>query len=182
MTVRPAEPGDGAAVAEVFLAARSQLTYLPELHTERETRAWIDDAVLGECETWGSEENGRVVGYAALSRHMLEHLYVHPQAQGKGVGTELLTLAKRRRPAGFRLWVFQRNEGARRFYEGHGLRLVELTDGSANEEREPDALYEWRPAAASIRDPAAGAREPGSRRSPRSSASSRPPGRPLRPA
>ncbi len=54
-------------------------------------------------------------------------------------------VAKRRRPEGFRLWVFQKNEGARRFYERHGFRLVELTDGSRNEEREPDALYEWTP-------------------------------------
>jgi hypothetical protein len=34
---------------------------------------------------------------------------------------------------------------ARSFYERRGLRLVELTDGAGNEEREPDALYEWRP-------------------------------------
>jgi hypothetical protein len=25
------------------------------------------------------------------------------------------------------------------------MRVVELTDGSRNEEREPDALYEWLP-------------------------------------
>ena len=53
--------------------------------------------------------------------------------------------AKELRPAGFRLWVFQRNDGARRFYERHGLTLVELTDGAGNEEREPDARYDWRP-------------------------------------
>ena len=53
--------------------------------------------------------------------------------------------AKERRPSGFRLWVFQRNVGAREFYEQHGFPLVELTDGSGNEEREPDALYEWAP-------------------------------------
>ena len=33
----------------------------------------------------------------------------------------------------------------RRFYERNGCRVVELTDGSGNEEREPDALYEWAP-------------------------------------
>jgi hypothetical protein len=48
-------------------------------------------------------------------------------------------------PSGFRLWVFLQNAPARRFYERHGLRLVEETDGSRNEERTPDALYEWRP-------------------------------------
>ena len=41
------------------------------------------------------------------------------------------------------LWVFQKNEGARRFYERHGFELVKLTDGAENMEREPDALYRW---------------------------------------
>ncbi|HET7923886.1 MAG TPA: hypothetical protein VFL30_03255, partial [Rhodanobacteraceae bacterium] len=57
----------------------------------------------------------------------------------------LLATAKERRPHGFTLWVFQQNGRARRFYERHGLRCVELTDGRQNEERMPDALYEWRP-------------------------------------
>ena len=43
-----------------------------------------------------------------------------------------------------RLWTFQRNQRARRFYERRGFRLVLLTDGADNEEKEPDALYEWR--------------------------------------
>jgi hypothetical protein len=34
---------------------------------------------------------------------------------------------------------------ARRFYERHGLRAVRFTDGTGNEEKTPDALYEWRP-------------------------------------
>ena len=43
-----------------------------------------------------------------------------------------------------RLWVFQQNTPAIGFYRRRGFRLVELTDASGNEEREPDALYEWR--------------------------------------
>jgi putative acetyltransferase len=41
------------------------------------------------------------------------------------------------------LWTFQANAQARRFYEHRGFRLVELTDGSANEEETPDARYRW---------------------------------------
>jgi putative acetyltransferase len=41
-----------------------------------------------------------------------------------------------------RLWTFQRNAGARRFYERNGFAAVELTDGLGNEEREPDVRYE----------------------------------------
>jgi hypothetical protein len=42
------------------------------------------------------------------------------------------------------LWVFQKNIGARRFYERRGFRAIKETDGTGNEEREPDALVEWR--------------------------------------
>ena len=42
------------------------------------------------------------------------------------------------------LWTFQRNAQARRFYEARGFALVKETDGAANEEKEPDALYLWK--------------------------------------
>ena len=92
-----------------------------------------------------AEDGGRIVGMAALSAEMLDQLYVHPDAQGGGAGSALLDRAKERRPAGFTFWVFQQNVAARRFYERRGCRLVKLTDGSGNEEKTPDALYEWRP-------------------------------------
>ena len=42
-----------------------------------------------------------------------------------------------------RLYTFQQNSGSRRFYERHGFGLLRLTDGKDNEERCPDALYEF---------------------------------------
>ena len=92
-------------------------------------------------------ENGdtAVLGFAILSADQLLQLHVSPDEQNKGIGGLLLERAKERRPGGFSLWVFQQNEGARRFYERHGLELVQLTDGQGNEEREPDAQYAWRP-------------------------------------
>jgi GNAT superfamily N-acetyltransferase len=76
---------------------------------------------------------------------MLYHLYVYPELHGHGAGSELFARVQELRPDGFRLWVFQRNTQAREFYEHRGMRVVELTDGSENEEREPDALYQWKP-------------------------------------
>ena len=73
---------------------------------------------------------------------MDRQLYVHPGAQGRGVGSALLDLAKTTGDR-LQLWTFQRNLAARRFYERHGFVLVEETDGARNEEREPDALYRW---------------------------------------
>jgi GNAT superfamily N-acetyltransferase len=143
--IRRATVADADAVADVFIPSFAGLTYLPRLHTEDDTRGWIRNVVLDQYEVWVAEEAGAIVGFAALSDDTLEQLYVHPEAQGKGLGAQLLEKAKEHRPNGFGLWVFQQNEGARRFYDRHGFRLVELTDGSRNEERVPDALYEWRP-------------------------------------
>jgi ribosomal protein S18 acetylase RimI-like enzyme len=82
-------------------------------------------------------------GFASVRSGVLEHLYVSPQLQGNGLGTLLLATAKEESPGGLRLHVFQRNLSARRFYERHGFKLVQLRDGSSNEEGEPDAVYEW---------------------------------------
>jgi ribosomal protein S18 acetylase RimI-like enzyme len=144
MEVRLAEPEDAEAVADVFIPSFESLTFLPMLHSHDEHRAFVR-SLLERHEVWVAEEDGRVVGMAVLSERMLDHIYVHPDAQDRGVGGALLRQAKARRPGGFTLWVFQQNAGARRFYERHGLRAVRFTDGSENEEKTPDALYEWRP-------------------------------------
>ena len=144
--LRGARPDDAPAVAEVFLAARADaMPYLPDLHTDAETRVWIREVVLTGYEVVVAEVGDRLGGFAALDADMLAHLYVHPDLQRRGIGDALLARVRELRPDGFRLWVFQRNAGARNFYERRGLRVVELTDGAGNEEREPDALYEWRP-------------------------------------
>jgi len=148
--LRRARPEDADELAVILRTAmHGAMPSLPELHTPDEDRRFLRDAVLPNQEVWVAEVDGRPVGFAALGSRdgadYLQHIYVAPEFQGRGLGTELIERAKTRRAAGFRLWVFQKNNGARRFYEKHGLQVVELTDGSANDEREPDALYEWVP-------------------------------------
>ena len=142
--VRLAGPDDAGAVAAVYIASFATLAFLPKLHTDGEIRGFIRHTVE-TSEVWVAEDGGAIVGMASLSTEMLDHFYVHPDAQGRGAGGALLEKAKERRPGGFTFWVFQQNERARRFYERRGCRVVKLTDGSGNEEKTPDALYEWRP-------------------------------------
>ena len=142
--LRRAVETDAEAAAEVFLRARAEMRYLPRLHTDDETRAFFRDVVMREQEVWVADVAGRVVGFIALSDAMIEHLYVAPGEQGRGVGRTLLDHAKSRRPGGLELWVFRDNAGARRFYERHGLVLLYETNGSGNEEKLPDARYAWR--------------------------------------
>lgn len=43
-----------------------------------------------------------------------------------------------------RLYIFQANAGASRFYEQHGYTAIAFYEGTDNEERYPEVLYEWR--------------------------------------
>ncbi len=140
--IRRAAEADSEAAAEIFLAARATMSYLPRLHTDEEMRASIGDAVR-ESETWVAERNGKVVGFAVIDGGWLEHLYVHPSRFDTATGSRLFKQVTQRHPNGFQILVFQQNTGARRFYERHGCALVRLTDGENNEEQLPDALYVW---------------------------------------
>ncbi|GAB2578783.1 GNAT family N-acetyltransferase [Streptomyces capparidis] len=144
--VRAGAAADAEAVCEVFLAARAEaMPYLPRLHTDEETLAWFRHVVLPGQRVWVAVGPGAgdVLGFAAVEGEMLNHLYVRPDVQGRGVGSALLGAV---RDAGWErlaLRVFQRNTRARAFYERHGFRAVDADDGSGNEENEPDLAYQW---------------------------------------
>jgi putative acetyltransferase len=145
-SLRRAAPEDAPALTDIHVRARREcMSYLPENHTPQEILEWVREVLLTNEEVWVAEREGRVVGFLALSDDVLYHLYVYPELHGQGAGSELFARVQELRPEGFRLWVFQRNTQAREFYEHRGMRVIELTDGSENEEREPDALYEWKP-------------------------------------
>jgi ribosomal protein S18 acetylase RimI-like enzyme len=145
LRIRTAGPDDATAITRLFLDSKATLTFLPNLHTDEETFHFIAHIVLRDQEVLVAETDGEIGGFIAMHADMVEHLYVRPDLFRRGIGGALLRRAKERLPSGFRLWVFQQNAPARRFYERHGLTLVEETDGSRNEERTPDALYEWTP-------------------------------------
>ncbi len=144
VVLRRAEPSDAAAIADVWL--RSFGAALPSVrraNSEDEVRRWIRDVLVPRHDAWVAEADGAVVGVLALSAGWLDQLYLDPAWRGRGLGDRLIALAKRLRPAGLQLWTFQVNEPAQRFYERHGFVVVERTDGSRNEEREPDVRYIW---------------------------------------
>lgn len=63
--------------------------------------------------------DGVTVGFAACSEEVLDALYVLPEARGQGVGSRLLAAL----PQARQLWVLQRNDGARHFYERRGWQI-----------------------------------------------------------
>jgi putative acetyltransferase len=118
------------------------LPWLARLHTPAEDRAFYRDQVFKSCEVWGAERQSKLVGIIAFRQDWIDQLYVLPDAQGHGVGSDLLEVAQGAFPL-LNLWTFQRNLRARRFYEANGFVVVRETDGADNEEKEPDVLYRW---------------------------------------
>jgi putative acetyltransferase len=119
-----------------------RLPWLSGLHTPDEDREFYRQHVFSAFAVWGVLSSDVLLGIIAFREDWIDQLYVLPGAQRRGVGTALLEIAKSQAKE-LQLWTFQRNAPARRFYERHGFVLVKETDGSENEEREPDALYRW---------------------------------------
>jgi GNAT superfamily N-acetyltransferase len=142
VTLRPALPGDVESIVSVHLSSRGTAAMPPGIHPEHEVRAWLTER-LDLDEVWAAEVDGEVAAYARFTETWLDDLYVAPDRAGQGLGSALLDLVKARRPEGFCLWVFEMNAPARGFYARHGLVELERTDGSGNEEKQPDIKMAW---------------------------------------
>jgi GNAT superfamily N-acetyltransferase len=144
LTIRRATAGDAQAIGSLYLASRDDaLPGLHNAHTDDEVRGWIARVLLPRDDVWIAERDGTALGFIALHDGWVEQLYLAPTCYRQGIGTALLAIAKRHRPTGLRLFCFQRNSRARAFYEANGFTAVRFSDGSDNEEREPDIEYLW---------------------------------------
>ena len=145
--IRRATEADAPAVASLFQRSfKATYPSFRQVHSDAETAEWIAAAVIPKQEAWVAETAAdELVGWMVVAPGELEHLYLAPEWIGRGQGDRFMALAKERQPDGLRLYTFQVNTRACRFYERHGFRVVDLNDGSRNEEGEPDVQYRWVP-------------------------------------
>jgi ribosomal protein S18 acetylase RimI-like enzyme len=151
MIFRPATDRDAEQVALVFLASRKAFVgFAPLAHGDDDVRAWLANVLIpggGVSVAVAGSSNEGVVGMMAVSQQdgvgWIDQLYLHPSVVGRGIGTRFIKLAKASLGSSIRLYTFQENAGARRFYERHEFRAIAFSDGSDNEEHCPDVLYEW---------------------------------------
>ena len=149
--LRPATDADAGQVADVYLSSRRTfVAFAPLAHSDDDVRNWVTNVLIpaggvSVALARGSDKN--VVGMMAISRDggigWVDHLYLIPAVVGRGLGGQFIEHAKETLGSPIRLHTFQANTGARRFYERHGFRALEFSDGATNEERCPDILYEW---------------------------------------
>lgn len=142
LLVRPALPPDLDEISAIFTAGRGMLSFLPRLHGPDDDRAFLEKAVGSALASFVALRDDAIAGFIVTQTGWVEHLYVAPDHFRCGIGSALLRTAMAEQPE-LRLWTFQKNDAARRFYERHAFRPLLFTDGTENEEREPDVLYHW---------------------------------------
>ncbi|MEV6142867.1 MULTISPECIES: GNAT family N-acetyltransferase [unclassified Streptomyces] len=143
--LREATAADAGPLTRLFLASRAaSMPYLPKVHSDEDTLAWMTHVVLpGTTVRIAETGTGEPLGFASLDGTELEHLYLRPDARRRGIGSLLLAHVRELAGDELTLYVFQRNTDARAFYERHGFTAIGFDDGGRNEEKEPDVRYRW---------------------------------------
>lgn len=153
VSIRVASRHESEACVDVFRAAWRGMTFVPQdLHSEAEDRRWMRNVFASQfvlvAETGRAGERGdvagKIVGLLSMSDGTVHNLYIQPGYQNQGIGHRLIETAKTCSGGELRLWVFEPNRGAIRFYERHGFVTLRKTDGRDNEEQVPDRLMTWR--------------------------------------
>ncbi len=125
--IRSARSEDVPRLREVAYAAKLHWGYDEQL-----VRSWSDGLDLpAEAVQWVAEEDGRVVGWAAILPPedgvcLLDDLWVDPAAMGHGAGRSLFdTAAGRARELGARALEWAADPHAVGFYEHVGAQVVD---------------------------------------------------------
>jgi len=144
--IRDYRPEDFDAVTILWRISREKS--LPEFqrakgHFFYEDQDYFRDHVLKDNKVWVVEMDDRPVAFMAMKSEFIDHLYVHPDYQKRGIGKMLLDYARQLSPGHVWLYTLQVNMIARAFYETNGF-VAEKLGLSPPPEGEPDVEYHWR--------------------------------------
>lgn len=108
---------------ELIAAEAARSSYapaMPDLHETFGGREPLENADHRWVAVWDS----RIVGFVDLVGNHIANLFVHPTAQGRGVGTMLVGAAERATVGDLTLSVFVVNPRARALYERLGFQVI----------------------------------------------------------
>jgi len=93
-----------------------------ELHDEKHQQEYIRGEMARGC-VFFMLKREKYLGIMSVNGSLIENLYVLPEYQNMGTGTELLRFAMDMCDGTPTLWILDNNTGARRLYERHGFAL-----------------------------------------------------------
>ena len=144
--IRPYRHNDFDALTILWRVSREKS--LPDFQRDKghffyEDQDYFRDHILVTNRVWVVEMDDRPVAFMAMNNDFIDHLYIHPDYQRRGIGTVLLQFARERSPDHLWLYTLQINTNARAFYEKNGF-VAEKLGVSPPPENEPDVEYHWR--------------------------------------
>lgn len=159
--VRPPTRDDAPAIIEVMAACDRKHYGVADSYAPEDIFAdWSRLTVESDAWVVTTRQNDRIVGYATLADHGHGRIdadgYVHPDAQGQGIGTMLVRLTEARArelaanaPAGVRVVlnnaVILSDDAARTMLEAEGYALVRGFWRMAIDLTEPPPAPHWPP-------------------------------------
>jgi GNAT superfamily N-acetyltransferase len=139
-----ARRGDMAACATILNRWIDETEWMPRIHLADAVISYYEEEVFAKRKVFVAKADQTIAGFAAVDEAALvTALYVDRSNRRQGVGSLLIDHLKILMPARLRLWTFQNNLLAQKFYARHGFVEINRTDGD-NEEGLPDILMEWR--------------------------------------
>jgi mycothiol synthase len=152
VNVRSATMEDAPAVAELFRSVEESVLGRPSGFDDEAVRGWWQ-TIAFETNTWLFEEDGTLVAAAGCQAHGDRGNSggaVHPSAQGRGLGTQLLELVEGRLAeegaARVHSWAVAADERAAELFTGRGYhearRFWEMAIDLHGEPPEPPAAIE----------------------------------------
>jgi len=133
---------DAAEISQILEDWAASNREIPVVHNVKE-RADYGCWLLEHTSVTMIHNSSGVVGFLALEKHIIQALYIKKDFQGFGFGQAAIKFAQKQFKE-LRLWVFQSNIGAQKFYQRLGFQIVEKSDGEDNDYRLPDIFYCWK--------------------------------------
>ena len=127
MEIRTARADEYGIIAEIWHASATKMDGgAPVLDDPSTLVRRIVNSLANGWSLKVAVVEGDIVGLLAMlpQEHVLDQLFVAPEAQRQGIGAALLEEAKRDLAEGFRLKTPLTNAAGHRFYIRHGLRVL----------------------------------------------------------
>ncbi len=142
--IRPARTQDMAQCADILNEWIDETDWMPRIHSHDDVKNYYRTEVAAGRKVFVVTADTKIAGMIVIAPdNIVTALYVRRGFRRQGVGRMLLSRAKRECRSEVRLWTFQRNQAAQKFYAHEGFVEINRTDGD-NEEGLPDLLLEWR--------------------------------------
>ncbi|WP_227986289.1 GNAT family N-acetyltransferase [Salinivibrio sp. VYel1] len=141
LRLRRMRPADTDVVLDIWLnASLTAHDFISEDFWYQQREA-MRSADLPMAEVWVAEREGLIEGFYALHDHTLAAIFVSPNKQGQGVGSQLLMHAKQQKTV-IDLTVYQKNKASYAFYQRHGFVVDREQTDPHTGEREWRMVYQ----------------------------------------